>query len=73
VELPVLPGRALRGAEPGDRQHHPAQARAAVPRVGRAIARSTPTRASRRRLRRRPLTNEQAATVIADRRCRASR
>ena len=35
VELPLLPGGALRRPEPGDRQHDPAQARAAVPRVGR--------------------------------------
>ena len=35
VELPLLPGGALRRPEPRDRQHDPAQARAAVPRVGR--------------------------------------
>ena len=34
VELPLLPGGALRRPEPGDREHDPAQARAAVPRVG---------------------------------------
>jgi succinate-semialdehyde dehydrogenase/glutarate-semialdehyde dehydrogenase len=33
VELPLLPGGPLRGTEPRDRQHGPAQARAAVPRV----------------------------------------
>ncbi len=33
VELPLLPGRSLRRPEPADRQHDPAQARAAVPRV----------------------------------------
>ena len=38
VELPLLPGGALRGPEPGDRQHDPAQARAAVPGVGRGDA-----------------------------------
>ena len=35
VELPVLPGRPVRGTEPDAGQHHPAQARAPVPRVGR--------------------------------------
>ena len=35
VELPLLPGRALRRPEPRDRQHGAAQARPAVPRVGR--------------------------------------
>ena len=35
VELPLLPGGALRGPEPRDRQHDPAQARAPVPGVGR--------------------------------------
>ena len=35
LELPLLPGGALRRAQPGDRQHDPAQARAAVPGVGR--------------------------------------
>ena len=35
VELPLLPGGPLRRPEPGDRQHDPAQARAAVPGVGR--------------------------------------
>ena len=34
VELPLLPGGALRRPEPGEREHDPAQARAAVPRVG---------------------------------------
>ena len=34
VELPVLPGRPLRRPEPHHRQHDPAEARAAVPRVG---------------------------------------
>ncbi len=34
VELPVLPGGAVRRTQPGDRQHDPAQARAAVPGVG---------------------------------------
>ena len=38
VELPLLPGGALRRPEPGDRQHDPAQARAAVPGVGRGDA-----------------------------------
>ena len=35
VELPVLPGRAVRGPQPHTRQHHHPQACAAVPRVGR--------------------------------------
>ena len=34
VELPVLPGRPVRRPEPDGGQHDPAQARAAVPRVG---------------------------------------
>ncbi len=38
VELPVLPGRPVRRAEPDAGQHHPAQARAAVPRVGGGAA-----------------------------------
>ena len=68
VELPVLPGRPLRRPEPRDRQHDPAQARAAVPRVGRGDAsrssttpasRRTPTSTSTRR-------NEQIESVIAD-------
>ena len=49
VELPVLPGGAVRGPEPGAGQHHRAQARTAVPRVGgRACSRSSPTPATRR-------------------------
>ena len=48
VELPLLPGGAVRGPEPGDRQHDPAQARAPVPGVGgRDGARSSTTPASR--------------------------
>ena len=35
LELPLLPGGALRRPEPGHGQHDPAQARAAVPGVGR--------------------------------------
>ena len=35
VELPLLPGRAVRGPEPDAGQHHHPQARTAVPRVGR--------------------------------------
>ncbi len=49
VELPVLPGGPVRGAQPDDRQHDPAQARPAVPRVGaRDRGRSSPTPACRR-------------------------
>ena len=49
LELPLLPGRPLRRPEPRRRQHDPAQARAAVPRVGRgARRRSTTTPASPR-------------------------
>ena len=44
VELPLLPGRPFRGPEPDDRQHDPAQARPAVPRVGRGDARRSSTR-----------------------------
>ncbi len=51
VELPVLPGRPVRGAEPDDRQHHRAQARAAVPGVGAGHGADLPRRrAARRRL-----------------------
>ena len=42
VELPLLPGGALRGPEPGDRQHDPAQARAPVPGVGRGDGAALP-------------------------------
>ena len=49
LELPLLPGGPLRRAEPGDRQHDPAQARAAVPRIGRGDrSRSSTTPASPR-------------------------
>ena len=44
VELPLLPGGALRRPEPGDRQHDPAQARAAVPGVGRRDGGDLPRR-----------------------------
>ena len=44
VELPVLPGGPVRRPEPGDRQHDPAQARAAVPRVGRGDGADLPRR-----------------------------
>jgi len=42
VEFPVLPGRALRRPEPDHRQHDPAQARRAVPRVRRGDAADLP-------------------------------
>ena len=49
LELPLLPGGPLRRAEPGDRQHDPAQARAAVPGIGRGDrSRSSTTPASPR-------------------------
>ena len=51
VELPLLPGGALRGPEPGDRQHDPAQARAPVPGVGRGDRRSSTSRPASRRAR----------------------
>ena len=44
VELPVLPGRPLRRPEPHHRQHDPAQARRAVPRVRRRDAADLPRR-----------------------------
>ena len=72
VELPLLPGGAVRRAEPGDRQHDPAQARAAVPGVGGGDASRSSTRPAS------PTdayiniyaTNEQIETVIADPRVR---
>ena len=57
VELPLLPGGPVRRTQPGDRQHDPAQARAAVPGVGRGdgadlprgrVPRRTPTSTSTR-------------------------
>ena len=49
VELPLLPGGALRRSEPGDRQHDPAQARARSARSRpRRWRRSSTRRASRR-------------------------
>ena len=72
MELPLLPGGPVRRPEPGDRQHDPAQARAAVPRVGRGdradlprgrASRRTPTSTSTR-----PTTRSRR--VIADPRVR---
>ncbi len=75
VELPVLPGRALRGAEPRDRQHDPAQARLAVPRVGgrdRADATATPaSRRARTSTSTRPTSRRRPSSPT--RACRASR
>ena len=51
VELPVLPGRPVRGSQPDAGQHHRAQARTAVPRVGGG----DPADLHRRRLPRRRL------------------
>ena len=49
VELPLLPGGPVRGAQPGAGQHHRAQARPAMPRVGcRDCSRSSPTPATPR-------------------------
>ena len=49
LELPLLPSGPLRRAESGDRQHDPAQARAAVPGIGRGDgSRSSTTPASPR-------------------------
>ena len=67
LELPLLPGGPLRRAEPGDRQHDPAQARAAVPRIGRGDAadlrrRRLPRGRLRERLR------HQRADRVGDRR-----
>ena len=44
VELPDLPGGAVRRAEPGDRQRGAAEARAAVPGDGRGAAADLPRR-----------------------------
>ena len=44
LELPLLPGGPLRRPEPGDRQHDPAQARAAVPGVRGGDRRDLPRR-----------------------------
>ena len=72
VELPLLPGGALRGPEPVHRQHDPAQARAAVPRVGRGDGADLPARPASR-----PdayiniyASNEQIEWVIGDPRVR---
>ena len=67
LELPLLPGGPLRRAEPGDRQHDPAQARAAVPRIGRGDAADV----RRRRLPRgrlREHLRDQRADRVGDRR-----
>ena len=75
VELPLLPGRALRRPEPRDRQHDPAQARAAVPRVGRGDrSRSSTTPASRRaRTSTSTPPTSRSPTSSPTRACRASR
>ena len=67
VELPVLPGGAFRRAEPRDREHDRAQARAAVPRVGRG----DPEDLRRRRLpegRVRERLRDERADRVGDRR-----
>ncbi len=51
VELPVLPGRPVRRPEPDGGQHDPAQARAAVPRVGPGDGADLPRRRPARRTR----------------------
>ena len=43
VELPLLPGRTLRGAEPDHRQYGPVEARAPVPAVGRGDGADVPS------------------------------
>ena len=60
VELPVLPGRPLRGAEPRDRQHDPAQARLAVPRVRGRDRDDLPRRRLPRRRVHQPLRDQRA-------------
>ena len=75
VELPVLPGRPLRRPQPDHRQHHPAQARAAVPGVRRGDRADLPRRRlPRGRLRqhlRDPRPDRDASSPT--RACRASR
>ena len=72
VELPLLPGGALRRPEPGDRQHDPAQARAAVPRVGRGDGGDLPSRPASRADAYINIyaTNDQIESVIEDPRVR---
>ncbi len=67
LELPLLPSGPLRRAEPGDRQHDPAQARAAVPGIGRGDgADLRRRRLPRGRLRER--LRDQRADRVGDRR-----
>ena len=67
LELPLLPGGPLRRPEPGDRQHDPAQARAAVPGIGRGDAADL-RRRRRPRGRLRERLRDQRADRVGDRR-----
>ena len=75
VELPVLPGRALRRPEPRDRQLGAAQARPAVPRVGGRDRGDLPRRRRAQRARTSTSTpaTSRSPTSSPIRACRASR
>ena len=75
VELPQLPGGALRRPEPDDRQHDAAQARAAVPRDRRGAAADLPRRRVPRGRLRQHLRDQRADRRRSSpiRACRASR
>ena len=60
VELPLLPGRPVRRPEPDGRQHDPAQARPAVPRVGAGDGAALPGRRSPGRRLRQHLRHQRA-------------
>ena len=75
VELPLLPGGPVRRPEPGDRQHDPAQARAAVPGVGRGDGGDLPRGRRSRRTRtststRRTSRSSGSSATRASRACR---
>ena len=63
VELPLLPGRTLRGAEPDHRQHGPVETRAPVPAVGRGDGADVRRRWLPRRRLREHLRHERADRV----------
>ena len=63
MELPLLPGGALRGAEPDHRQHDPVEARAPVPAVGRGDGADLRRRRLPRRRLREHLRHERADRV----------
>ena len=75
VELPLLPGGPLRRPEPGDRQHDPPQARAAVPGVGRGDGADLPRGGRARRTRTSTSTRptSRSSGSSATRACRACR